>query len=167
MLAASCAFARRALSSVVPPIIGPSIVTTGSSNVTLPRERITATFSRSSGAGGQNVNKVNTKAEVRFSLADADWMAPDVRARFSATYGAFVNAAGEVFVTSQKHRSQESNLADALDKLRAMVRKAAAAPKVRLQRTALSELSKEGYREDKRRRSVVKERRKGAITWDE
>ena len=129
--------------------------------IALPRERLTATFSRSSGAGGQNVNKVSTKADVRFELASASWLAPGVRARLAALFPAAVNAAGEVFVSSQRHRTQEANLEDALGKLESMVRRAAVVPKVRATRTALSELTKAGYRDDKRFRSAVKEARRG------
>ena len=138
-----------------------ALVEEGATAVALPRERLTATFSRSSGAGGQNVNKVSTKADVRFSLAGADWLAPGVRARLAALFPGALNAAGEVWVASQRHRTQEANLADALAKLESMVRRAAVVPKVRAARTALSELTKAGYREDKRARAAVKEKRRG------
>ena len=126
----------------------------------VPRERLTATFSRSSGAGGQNVNKVSTKAELRFLLAEASWMSEGVRARLAALFPAHVNAQGEVFVTSQRHRTQEGNLEDALEKLTLMVRKASAVPRVRQLRTNLSELTKNAYREEKRHRAEVKSHRK-------
>jgi protein subunit release factor B len=59
----------------------PNFVAPGAPRVVLPRTRLTASFSRSSGAGGQNVNKVNTKADVRFKLTEADWIHEDVRVR--------------------------------------------------------------------------------------
>ena len=138
----------------------------GAVHVSLPLARLSTHFSRSSGAGGQNVNKLNTKAEVRFVLAEADWMPPEVQERFAELYSGSLNNEGEVYVTSQRHRTQERNLADALEKLTHMVRKAATVPKVRQLRTALSELSKAGYREDKRHQSAVKQKRKGP-SWDE
>jgi protein subunit release factor B len=128
--------------------------------IAIPRDRISATFSRSSGAGGQNVNKVSTKAEVRFVLAAATWMPEEVRGRFAELYPGHINSEGEVYVTSQKHRTQESNLEDAMDKLGHMVRKAAAVPKVRQLRTNLSELTKNAYREDKKHRAEVKSHRR-------
>ena len=143
-----------------------SVVRAGATHPLLPRERLTFTFSRSSGAGGQNVNKVNTKAEVRFVLADASWMDADVRERFAEQCAACVNAEGEVFVTSQKHRTQEANLEDALMKLTHMVRKAAAVPKVRQMRTGLSELTKDKNRDDKRHRSSIKSFRRGPTLDD-
>jgi protein subunit release factor B len=128
---------------------------------TVPREKLQTAFSRSSGPGGQNTNKVNTKAEIRFALAEADWLDPAVRERFLALFGGFVNSEGEVYIASQAHRTQEANLREAVEKLTAMVRTAATPPKIRHQRTALSELTKNKYIEDKRRRSALKDKRKG------
>jgi peptidyl-tRNA hydrolase ICT1 len=167
----SCALLRyRALSTVgasPPPPPEPArspphyFVADGATSVELPREKLTVSFSRSSGAGGQNVNKVSTKAEVRFALGDASWLAPSVRARVAALFPGAVSAAGDVFVSSQRHRTQEANLADALAKLTSMVTRAAAVPKVRATRTALSELTKASYRDDKRARSAIKSARRG------
>ena len=130
------------------------------------RSLVSTSFSRSSGPGGQNVNKLNTKAEVRFRLADAAWLAPDARARLAEMWPSHVTTEGEVFVSSQRHRTQEANLEDALEKLEAMVAKAAATPKVRQLRTNLSELTKKTYREDKRRHSELKQTRGSRPTWD-
>lgn len=128
---------------------------------------IDTNFSRSSGAGGQNVNKVNTKAEIRFKLDAAAWIEEEVKERFRALWGASINGEGEVFIQAQQYRTQEANLEAAYEKLAIMLRKAAVVPKVRMQRTGLSELTKEQRREDKRRRSEMKERRKGNFDWDD
>ncbi len=105
------------------------------------------------------MNKVNTKAEIRFHLGQATWMDKEVKERLSALFPAYLNAEGEVFISSQVHRSQEANLEECFQKLGRMVRKAAIAPKVRQMRTGLSELTKSERREDKRHRSEVKARR--------
>ena len=139
---------------------------TSSSTAANLRNLVSTSFSRSSGPGGQNVNKLNTKAEVRFRLADAAWLAPDARDRLAALWPAHVTTEGEVFVSSQKHRTQEANLAEAMAKLEAMVTKAATAPKVRQLRTNLSELTKKEYREDKRHRSEVKQKRGAKPSYD-
>lgn len=78
-------------------------------------------FSRSSGPGGQNVNKVNSKAEVRFKLSEAGWLHALVRQRFLALHGRLLTAGGEVVITSEVHRTQRANLDECLDKLYKLV----------------------------------------------
>jgi peptidyl-tRNA hydrolase ICT1 len=140
---------------------------TPATDVEIPRGKVEAAFSRSSGAGGQNVNKLNTKAELRFHVEDADWLDNHTKARLATLYRGFVNAAGQLVVTSQRHRTQEANLEDAFGKLRAMVAEAAEVPRVRHQRTGLSELTRKEYREDKRHRADVKTRRKSRPDGDD
>jgi len=70
-----------------------------------------------------------------------------------------INDAGEVFITSQRHRTQQENLEDAVEKLHRMLTKAAQIPKVRQLRTNLSELTKKTYRDDKRHRAELKAHR--------
>ena len=139
------------------------LVRDGDARPAVPRHLLRASFSRSSGAGGQNVNKVNTKAELRFVLEGAEgaWIAASVRARLAALYPGALNDAGEVFLSSQRHRTQAANLDDCVEKLQTMLRKACAVPRVRSVRTALSELAKSERRDDKRHRAGVKERRRG------
>jgi hypothetical protein len=139
------------------------LVRDGDARPVVPRHLLRASFSRSSGAGGHNVNKVNTKAELRFVLEGAEgaWIAASVRARLAALYPGALNDAGEVFLSSQRHRTQAANLDDCVDKLQTMLRKACAVPRVRSVRTALSELAKSERRDDKRHRAGVKERRRG------
>jgi peptidyl-tRNA hydrolase ICT1 len=134
--------------------------------VEIPRAKVEAAFSRSSGAGGQNVNKLNTKAELRFHVEDADWLDNHTKARLLTLFRGFVNTAGQLIVTSQRHRTQESNLEDAYEKLRGMVAEAAEVPRVRHTRTGLSELTKKEYRDDKRHRAGVKARRKAQPDGD-
>lgn len=128
-----------------------------------PRRHLRVAFSRSSGAGGQNVNKLNTKAEVRFVVAEALWLEPEVRARLWELHGGTAGTRdGELVVTSQRHRTQAGNLTDALAKLRDMVIAAARTPAVREMRAEVAEPTKAAWREQKRRRSEVKTARRGA-----
>lgn len=128
--------------------------------IEVPRGALSLGFSRSSGAGGQNVNKVNTKAEVRFDAYNASWLPPDVRSRLLDANPARVNAKGEFFVTSERHRTQHANLEDALAKLQQLVDAAAVPPKERKQFEGLSKQTKRRRVEIKRRRSEVKSRRR-------
>ncbi|KAM9951777.1 hypothetical protein ACTFIT_002460 [Dictyostelium discoideum] len=85
--------------------------------IIVPKEKLNLQFSRSSGAGGQNVNKVNTKVEVRFDLNKADWIPPYVKVNMRRFYKKNVNDDDEFIITSSKHRYQHLNINDAMDKL--------------------------------------------------
>ncbi|KAN0033388.1 hypothetical protein ACTA71_002813 [Dictyostelium dimigraforme] len=85
--------------------------------IIVPKEKLSIQFSRSSGPGGQNVNKVNTKVEVRFDLNKADWIPPYVKVNMKRFYKKNVNENEEFIVTSSKHRYQQLNISDAMEKL--------------------------------------------------
>lgn len=101
-----------------------------SSDVDIPTDRLRISYSRSSGPGGQNVNKVNTKAEIRFHLASADWISENVRLKIAEKYKNKINKSGEIIITSEVSRYQMRNLADCLQKLRDMVTESSTMPKV-------------------------------------
>ncbi|KAI5282973.1 peptidyl-tRNA hydrolase ICT1, mitochondrial [Manis pentadactyla] len=90
----------------------------------IPLDRLTVSYCRSSGPGGQNVNKVNSKAEVRFHLATADWIAEPVRQKMAITHKNKINRSGELILTSECSRYQFRNLADCLQKIRDMIAEA-------------------------------------------
>ncbi|XP_056362134.1 peptidyl-tRNA hydrolase ICT1, mitochondrial [Oenanthe melanoleuca] len=96
----------------------------------IPMARLTVSYSRSSGPGGQNVNKVNSKAEVRFHLASANWIPEAVRQKMALMHRNKINRAGELIVTSEESRYQMRNLAICLEKIRTMVTEAIEKPKV-------------------------------------
>ncbi|KAM9596211.1 large ribosomal subunit protein mL62 isoform 1-T1 [Trichechus inunguis] len=99
-------------------------------NNDIPIDRLTISYCRSSGPGGQNVNKVNSKAEVRFHLATADWIAEPVRQKIAITHKNKINRAGELILTSECSRYQFRNLAACLQKIRDMITEASQTPKV-------------------------------------
>ncbi|XP_032312757.1 peptidyl-tRNA hydrolase ICT1, mitochondrial isoform X2 [Camelus ferus] len=90
----------------------------------IPVDRLTISYCRSSGPGGQNVNKVNSKAEVRFHLASADWIAEPVRQKMAVMHKNKINRSGELILTSECSRYQFRNLADCLQKIRDMIAEA-------------------------------------------
>ncbi|XP_075025830.1 large ribosomal subunit protein mL62 isoform X1 [Calonectris borealis] len=96
----------------------------------IPLARLTVSYCRSSGPGGQHVNKVNTKAEVRFHLASADWIPADARQKMASMHRNKINRAGELIVNSEESRYQMRNLAICLEKIRTMVTEATEKPKV-------------------------------------
>jgi ribosome-associated protein len=85
-------------------------------------------YVRSSGPGGQNVNKTSTKAVVRWNVRSATNLRDDVKARFLARFASRVTDAGDVLVTSDRYRDQPRNLEDCITKLRAMLEEVAVAP---------------------------------------
>ena len=101
------------------------------SRIRIPAAELQFTFVRSSGPGGQNVNKVNSKAVLRWRVADSASLPPDVRERFLARYAGRVTGEGDVIVGSQRYRDQGRNVADAREKLRAMLAAVAAPPRKR------------------------------------
>ncbi|KAH9973403.1 RF-1 domain-containing protein, partial [Russula compacta] len=92
----------------------------------IPRPAVDITFSRSSGPGGQNVNKVNTKATVRCAL-DSTWIPVWARDGLQQSPH-FVKSTYSVLLTSSLHRSQAQNVDDCLSKLHALICSAASQP---------------------------------------
>ncbi|XP_041342634.1 peptidyl-tRNA hydrolase ICT1, mitochondrial isoform X1 [Pyrgilauda ruficollis] len=131
----------------------------------IPMARLTVSYSRSSGPGGQNVNKVNSKAEVRFHLASADWIPEAVRQRMALMHRNRINRAGELIVTSEESRYQMRNLAICLEKIRTMVTEATEKPKVVSKETTqklierVEKMNRERLRQ-KKIHSTIKQSRK-------
>ncbi|XP_012517702.1 PREDICTED: peptidyl-tRNA hydrolase ICT1, mitochondrial isoform X2 [Propithecus coquereli] len=131
----------------------------------IPLDRLTISYCRSSGPGGQNVNKVNSKAEVRFHLATADWIAGPVRQRIAISHKNKINRAGELILTSESSRYQFRNLADCLQKIRDIIAEASQTPKepskedAKLQRIRIENMNRERLRQ-KRIHSTIKTSRR-------
>lgn len=128
-----------------------------------PRIRIPLTefefsFSRSSGPGGQNVNKVNSKATLRWRLMESSSLPLDVRSRFTATFGSRLTAEGELVLTSDRYRDQPRNADDCLEKLREMLLAVAEPPRPR-KATKPTKVSKRRRADAKRQRGEVKRNR--------
>ena len=117
-------------------------------------------YVRSSGPGGQNVNKVNSKAVLRWNPAASAGLPDAVRARFLSRYGGRLTAEGDVIVTSQRYRDQSRNAADCIDKLRVLLLTVAVAPKKR-RPTKPSRASKERRFQSKQVQARKKENRRG------
>jgi peptidyl-tRNA hydrolase ICT1 len=90
----------------------------------IPREKLTFTFARSSGAGGQNVNKVNTKATLKLHIDSADWIPADVKEKMKRLLATKINKEGELIIQSSVHRTQNDNIDDAIDRLKDYLKQA-------------------------------------------
>lgn len=96
--------------------------------VVVPSAAMTVSAVRSSGPGGQNVNKVSSKIDLRVDLTAITGLTPEARARLRALATPRLDGEGRLYVTSQKTRDQAKNLEDALGKVRALVALALVAP---------------------------------------
>lgn len=101
------------------------------SRIRIPEEELELSYVRSSGPGGQNVNKVSSKAVLRFNAAASASLPDDVRERFLARYRSRLTVAGELIISSQRFRDQPRNTADVRAKLRDMLAAVASPPKKR------------------------------------
>jgi ribosome-associated protein len=127
--------------------------------ISIPTAELQFTFVRSSGPGGQNVNKLNTKALLRWRVRDSSSLPGDVRHRFLARYARRLTAAGEIIISSERHRSQAQNQRDCLEKLRALIMAVAVPPK-RRKATRPTKASKVRRRADKQTHSQKKQHRR-------
>ena len=128
--------------------------------ITIPQDKVSFAFARSSGPGGQNVNKLNTKAEVRFNVDDANWLPKDVRGRLKELNPNRINKEGDLIMTSQEYRTQSRNKEDCLYKVKVMIAQAYVEPKDRTMWTGISEKTKERRKDDKRHRAGIKSARR-------
>jgi ribosome-associated protein len=128
------------------------------SRIQIPDDELRFTFVRSSGPGGQNVNKLNTKAVLRWSVRGSRGLPEEVRARLLERFAPRITGDGEVILTSQRFRDQRQNERDCLEKLREMLLAVATPPK-RRKKTRPTRASVKRRREEKRVRSKKKQER--------
>lgn len=119
---------------------------------------VSTTFIHASGPGGQNINRVLTAAQLRFDVTNSASLPDAVKTRLARLAGKRLNSDGVIVITAQRFRSQERNREDAIDRLVALIRRAAEAPKPR-RMTRPSATQREERLADKAQRSRTKQLR--------
>jgi len=135
-------------------------------DIALGEDEIVEQFIRSSGPGGQNVNKVATAVQLRFDVARSPNLPDAVRERLMRLAGRRLTGDGVLIIDARRHRTREQNRRDALDRLVALVRKAAIAPTPR-KATRPTAASRRRRLEGKQRRGVLKRGRRRIKDVDE
>jgi ribosome-associated protein len=123
--------------------------------IAIDEREIAESFIRSSGPGGQNVNKLATAVQLRFDVRHSRFLPDEVRARLEKLAGRRITRDGVLVITAERHRTQDRNRQDARERLVALIRQAAIRPKPR-RATKPTAGSRERRIKAKKRRSGIK-----------
>jgi ribosome-associated protein len=124
-------------------------------HISIDERELEERFIRASGPGGQNVNKLSSAVQLRFDVRNSPSLPDDVRARLERLAGRRLTREGVLVIIAQRHRTQERNRADALERLIELIERAAVAPVLR-RPTKPTKGSRERRLESKKRRSSLK-----------
>lgn len=136
-----------------------------SPSIRIPDAEFEFTYARSSGPGGQNVNKVNSKAVLRWNVRESPSLPASVRSRFLDRYAARLTREGHLILQSQKYRDQPRNTEDCLERLKMMLLEVARPP-VKRKPTRRSRGSVERRLQNKKANSERKKSRRRPSTDD-
>jgi ribosome-associated protein len=134
--------------------------------IAISEHEISIDFVRASGPGGQNVNKVATAAQLRFDVAHAASLPEAVRLRLARLAGRRLTGEGVLIIEAKRFRSQEQNRRDAVERLVALLQKAARKPTPR-RKTRPTRAAKERRLTDKKRRGGIKSLRARGLGAEE
>ena len=133
--------------------------------ISIDESELEESFVRSSGPGGQNVNKLSTAVQLRFDVRRSPSLPNDVAVRLMRIGGKRITKDGVLVLVAQNHRTQERNRADALERLVALIQEAAVRPIPR-RATKPTKASKERRLEGKKVSSGIKETRRSKPSFD-
>jgi ribosome-associated protein len=127
-------------------------------DIAIDEREIEESFVRASGPGGQNVNKLSTAVQLRFDVRRSPSLPEDVRARVERLAGRRLTQEGVLIITAQRHRTQERNRKDALERLADLIERSAQPPAKR-RPTRPTAGAKRRRLEAKKQRAVTKRMR--------
>ena len=132
--------------------------------ISIDESELEESFVRASGPGGQNVNKLSTAVQLRFDVRRSPSLPNDVAIRLMKLAGKRITKEGVLVIVAQRHRTQERNRADALERFTELVREAAIPPTPR-RATKPPKAAKKERLEKKKHRSSIKNMR-GKVSYD-
>jgi ribosome-associated protein len=133
--------------------------------ISIDESEIEESFVRSSGPGGQNVNKLSTAVQLRFDVRRSPSLPNDVAVRLMRLGGRRITKDGVLVLIAQSQRTQERNRAEAQQRLIALIQEAAVKPVLR-RATRPPRASKQKRLEGKKHRSVIKRHRQGKPSFE-
>jgi ribosome-associated protein len=145
---------------MIDPTDASSTMVTLAPGVHVPESALRLQYSRSGGPGGQNVNKVNTKAQLWVPISAITGLRESALHRLRQFAGHRLTAADELHITAETERTQEGNRTAVLDRLKQLIQQAAHEPK-RRKKTKPSKGARERRLQSKKRRSEIKSHRRG------
>lgn len=132
--------------------------------LSLPSGEVCFTFSRSGGPGGQNVNKLNSRATLWFDVENSPTLTPCQKLKIGRHLAGRINKDGVLQVTAEQYRTQKANRDDALRRFTELLAAALAEKKVR-KKTRMSAAARERRLQSKKRRSLLKKTSRSKPDW--
>lgn len=137
-----------------------------STGLSIDEKELAFDYVRSSGPGGQNINKVSTAVQLRFNVIQSKSLPDDVKKRFSAIFGNRVTEKGEIVIEAKRFRTQAKNREDAIQRLIVLLQKAAAKPKNRRKTKPSVSASAARVNSKKRRGDIKRTRSYNPNDWE-